>query len=540
MAELLVFNDEDELLCVASSETEESLHFWDAIFTESLNELSSFEFSCAPKHEDSQHIVNGNQVAFLDKDGFFRLFRITHVENEVRGLVGQIDAWCDDALFDLASNVLRDIRLRNVALRFALERALSGQTRWKIGEVAPFGNESTHFFYISSLEALKNILDVWNVDFRSRVEIDRNRIVGRYVDLIRRGSDTGLTMEVGHNIDELRLRIETAHICTLLYGRGSGIPIFDEDGEATGGFTRRIMFTDLVATEATHGFVKPRGQPYLVDNEARELHGLVNPETGRREHLEGIHLEGTEEDPDRLMRRTWNALQSLNKPHYQAKCLIALLAELLGGEYAHERIRLGDMIRLADHETFTTPKLLESRLRKYSYDLTDLTDGRVELANFRDLDTNSRRISAVEAELNVGTWTQPPVVGPGNMANATPQQVRGLTAWGGFSQIHVAWQSQGLLVSHFELHGSEVEDFEPSDVNLIYRGAMNAFVHHVEPNMRWHYCCRAVNHHGVAGDWSERIYAQSENTRTVEDLESELDELRQLLEQLLDDPDRGR
>ena len=526
MAELLIFNDRDELLCVASSETGESLHFWDAPFTESLSDISTLKFTCEPDHKDTQFIENKNQVAFMDKDDIFRLTTITHVENEVQGVTGQIDVWCDDGIFDLASNILTDIRLRDVTPAFALERALSGQTRWRVGNVAPLSNNTTSFFYISSLEAIKKIQEVWDVDLRARVEVSGNRIVGRFVDLVRRGTDTGLTMEVGRNISDLRLRIETAHICTLLYGRGSGIPGYNMDtGEATGGYTRRIMFTDLVATEATHGFAKPRGQPFLVDDDARELYGLVNPATGIREHLEGVHVESTEEDPDRLMRRTWDVLQSKNKPHYQAMSRILNLAELLGEEYAHEQVGLGDMIRLADHETFAKPILLESRIRMYSYNLVDHTDGRVELANFYALDTNSRRISNIEAELDSGSWTQPSSIGPGNIANVTPRQVKGLVARGGFSQINLTWEAQGILVRDFELHGSEVEGFTPNDFNLIYRGDANIFVHQVEPNRRWHYICRAVNQHGVPGAWSERVYAQTENTRRAEEIEEIVERL---------------
>ena len=521
MAELLIFNDADDLLCIASNDAEKTLWFRDARFTEKINELSTLEFCCEPDHEDSPYIDYGNQVAFLDKDGFFRLFRITNVEYEVTGNDVQIKALCDDAIFDLESNILEDIRPQNASLRFALERALSGQTRWQVGEVTYLGQNSTNYHYISSLEAIEKCLEIWAAELRVRVEISGSRITGRFVDAISRGSDTGLVMEVEHNIEGLSLQVETAHICTLVYGRGSGIP------SENGGWSRRIMFNDLVATMASHGFVKPRGQPFLVDEEARELYGLAGP-TGQRAHLEGVFIDNSEEDPDALMRKTWKFLQENNKPHYLARGDVIPLAELLGEDYAHEQLRLGDVIRLADHESFTRALLLSSRVTEYAYNLADYTDATVALTNFRNLDTNSSRLSNIETGLNNGMWQRPPVVGPGNIANITPEQVTGFKAFGGFGQIHLMWNHQGMLVRDFELHGSEVEDFIPDDSNIIYRGAVAAFSHNVNPNRRWYYRCRAVNYHNVRGEWSIQVHAQTANTFGLDQLEEKLEELNEV------------
>lgn len=49
------------------------MSLWSAPFKELLNQGTTFEFTAAGNHEDSQNIVAENQVAFMDKDGFFRL-----------------------------------------------------------------------------------------------------------------------------------------------------------------------------------------------------------------------------------------------------------------------------------------------------------------------------------------------------------------------------------------------------------------------------------------------------------------------------------
>lgn len=525
MTDLLIFNDADDLLCALSNNSEKSLVFWDADFAENLNQASFLDFNCRPKHGDSRHIEVGNQVAFKDKDGFFRLFRIESTEKEINRQGEYIKARCEDAVLELATNILTDIRPQNVTMRFALERALSGQARWEVGEVADLGVASTNYFYISSIEAVERCLKAWGAELRVRIETDGRRITRRLVDAVSRGRDTGLQMEVGHNVDGLSLTVETGHVRTLMYGRGAGIPMYDDSGTATGGYSRSIMFTDLVATNASHGFVKPRGQPYLVDNNSRELYGLINPQTGQREHLEGVYENGTVDDADTLMLLTWEHLQHNNRPHYHAICDLVLLAELLGEDYDHEQLRLGDVVRLVDHETFTTPITIETRVIGITYDVANPDNATVEMGDFRNLYSDSERLNNIEYGLNNGMWQRPPVIGPGNIANRTPQQVTGFEAFGGFSQIHLMWNHQGLLVRDFELHGSEVEGFMPGDSNLIYRGAVAAFSHQVEPNRRWYYRCRAVNYHDVRGPWSIEVNAQTANTFGLDQLEGTLNTL---------------
>lgn len=529
MADLLFFNDSDELTAIASNETEDSLHYWDAHFSEKINQASNFEFSCLQDHVDSPFIEEGHQVAFLDKDGFFRLFKMANVDLEVNDQGEYIKVRCEDAVLDLTKNILRDLRPQNVTLQTALQQALSGQNRWQVGQVGSFGNRSTNFYYTSSIEAVGKCLEIWDAELRVRVEVKDNKITGRFIDAIKRGNDTGLLLEVGHNINGLTLTVETGHIRSLLYGRGSGVALYDEEsGEATGGYSRRIMFDDLIATNSTHGFSKPRGQAYLVDEEARALYGLIDPVTGRRTHLEGVFESSSQEDPDLLMRETWEALMQNNHPWYFASCNIALLSELLGSEFDHEQLRIGDTIRLADNDSFNSPLRIESRVIGFTYDLADSESADVEMGNFKNLYSEDDRLNKIEDGLNNGNWSRPPVVGPGNIANVRPGPITNFEAFSGFSQIHLFWDMQSLIVRDYEIHGSEVQGFVPSPSNLIARTNVNAFSHTVEANRRWYYRVRAVNHHEVAGSWSPEVYGQTANTRELDELEEQLDDLNNI------------
>ena len=531
--DLMIFNAQDVLLCILTNESSKSLNYWDAPYTEELNNASVFDFKCMPDHEDSKHIVGGNQVVFADRDGILKLFEIKTITNVVDGLNEYIQARCVDSVVELGGNVLEDIRPQNVTLEFALGRALTGQSKWRVGNVMDLGIKSTNFFYISSLEAVANCLETWGAELTTRIEVEDGRITGRYIDASIRGEDTGLLMEVGHNINGLTFTVETSHIKTLLYGRGGGVAIYDEEGEATGGYSRRIMFTDLVATHASHGFVKPAGQPFLYDDNARELYGIMNPDTGRREHREGTFENGSITIEDNLMRATWQRLQEINRPFYHASCNLIAMREVFGSEFDHEQIRLGDKVRLVDHETFTQPILTDTRVISITYDIAESDNINVELGDHRNLYSDDARITRIENGLNNGAWNVvPPIVGEGT-PNRPPQAITGFRATGGFGQIHLFWDFQSIFnVGFYELHGSRSNNFTPSETTLIYRGGVSAFSHSVEPNQRWHYRVRAVNHHGTSGAWSNQVYAQTTNTRALDQLEDALNDLDNALELL--------
>lgn len=532
MTDLLIFDEKDELLAVASNEADSALKFWNADFEEALNNGSTFEFSAEPLHENSQHIMELNQVAFLDKDGHFRLFRIFEVESVSDRNGAYIRAICEDSALELKRNILTDIRPQNVTLRFALERALSGQTRWQVGEVADLGLNSTNFFYKDTITAIARCLEVWRAELRIRVEIDGNRIIGRYIDAISRGRDTGLVLN--HNVENMLFRVETDHIRTLLYGRGASIPIYDDEtGEATGGYSRRVMFGDAVGTVNQHGFDKPRGQLFVEDRVARELYGLIDA-NGNRQHLQGVFESGFQDEPEYLMVETWEQLQVINKPHYYAKVSMVDLSNLLGEEFNHEQLRLGDVIRLVDQDSFTRPVMIETRVVSYRYDITDPFIAQVELGNHRDLYSNDQRIRDIEDNLNNGSWNRPPLINEDNII-APVVPITGFEARGLHSSVMLAWDNQRLGIT-YELHASEVQGFAPTQANLIFRGVGNGFHHtsdHMQANQQWYYRVRATNSRGNISDWSNEVMAQT--VRIIapdiffgEDIARELYELSQI------------
>ncbi|WP_429974968.1 phage tail spike protein [Enterococcus sp. DIV0840c] len=121
--------------------------------------------------------------------------------------------------------------------------------------------------------------------------------------------------------------------------------------------------------------------------------------------------------------------------------------------------------------------------------------------------------------------SRPPIIGPGNIANVRPGTITNLVAYGGFSQVLLHWDMQGLIVREYEIYGSQEKGFVPGPSNLLEKTNVNAYSHGTETKLQWYYRVRAVNHHDVAGPFSAEVFGQTANTKDLDELEGILDDL---------------
>ncbi|MCL1949762.1 MAG: phage tail protein, partial [Turicibacter sp.] len=569
MADLFIFDNHDRLVQVLSNVSQGAPPFWEARYKQILSDMSTFEFLTEAKVD----VPAGHQVAFSDKDGMFRLFEITERVRNVGHTGVDTQYYCQDAMHDLAQNYIMDRRPQNVTLRQAAEVALEGQSRWQLGQVMDLGLNSTNYYRESSLSALSKLVERWGAEIRPRVEVSNGRIVGRFIDLVRIGTDTGLVLEVGHDVEGMEFSVTTDHIRTRMYGQGASLSIYDENGVPTGGNTRLIMFEDVQALPGD-GFSKPLGQLFVEDEQARQKFGLVV--NGQRQHREGMFSDGTIQDGRELMLRTWEHLQSNSHPHYHVQLTVVDLSLLEGEDFSHRRLSIGDMVRLVDHETFGETIAVESRVYSYEYDLADGTRAVIELGNFRDLYDNPE-LRNVQREV-AAIRDRPALPSDGTNIIAPVAPITNFQATGLFASILLGWDSQRLGVQ-FELHASQVQGFLPGPFSLIYRGPVNMFTHAsatpvgspgaappptvgnpapipppgmgipgpINPpglgipgnpimtfnapatatggpreNQTWYYRVRAVNNAGLASAWSPEVSGQTANTVALDELESSL------------------
>ncbi len=505
MSDLLIFDPHDNLVAILSNEAEEACAFWNAPFKEVVNNGSTFEFITQGDHEDSQYIVAENQVAFMDKDGYFRLFVIKEPDRTDGQDGPVIHAICERAVNELNDEIIEDVRPSNITLKDAQTRTLAG-TRWKPGITAELGLNSINYYYINVTEAIEMNINTWGGEFRDRIEFDGNRITGRFIDILaRRGADTGKIWEMDKDIISVSHKVQS-YPKTALYGRGASIET------ENGGFTRRISFASIEWKKASGDPVdKPLGQEWVGDPEALEQFGRFNSD-GTIRHRKGVYENSEQSDPELLLQETWGALQQAKRQIENFEMDVFLLEEITG--YEHEKVRLGDTTFAIDR-SFANPIEVEERVISFEYDVVDPDNsGVVELGQYIPLfDDTDERIDKIEARLNdrSGSWDkveQP--ISDSDFPDTVPAQPINVEATGLFKTIVLDWElDMATYIASYEVYGSQVAGFTPDASNLVYRGKTSGFAFKAETDQQWYFKIRAINTHGTPSEFSQEVMAQT-------------------------------
>jgi phage minor structural protein len=505
LPDLLIFDPHDNLLATLSNEAEKACSFWSAPFKEVVNNGSSFEFTAAGDHEDSKYIVAENQVAFMDKDGYFRLFVIKEPDrtDDQNGPV--IRALCEPAVNELNDEIIEDVRPYNTTLQDAQTRTLAG-TRWKSGITAELGLKSTNYYYISVAEAIEKNINTWGGEFRDRIEFDGNKITGRYIDILpRRGADTGKIWEMDKDIISVSHKVQS-YPKTALYGRGASLET------ENGGFTRRISFASVEWKKAAGDPVdKPLGQEWVGDPGALQQFGRLNSD-GKLRHRKGVYENSEQSDPKLLLQETWEALQQAKRQIENFEMDVFLLEEITG--YEHEKVRLGDTTFAIDR-SFANPIEIEERVISFEYDVADPDNsGVVELGQYIPLfDDTDERIEKIEAKLNdrSGIWdkVEKPIT-DSDFPDTVPAQPINVEATGLFKTIVLDWElDMATYIASYEVYASQVSGFTPDSSNLVYRGKTSGFAFKAETDQQWYFRIRAINTHGTPSEFSQEVMAQT-------------------------------
>jgi phage minor structural protein len=503
--DLLIFDPHDNLVAILSNDAEKACPFWSAPFKEVVNNSSSFEFTAAGDHEDSKYIVAENQVSFMDKDGYFRLFVIKEPDRTDDQGGPVIRALCEPAVNELNDEIIEDVRPYNTTLQDAQTRTLAG-TRWKPGITAELGLNSTNYYYISVAEAIEKNINTWGGEFRDRIEFDGNKITGRYVDILpRRGVDTGKIWEMDKDIISVSHKVQS-YPKTALYGRGASLET------ENGGFTRRISFASVEWKKAAGDPVdKPLGQEWVGDPDALQQFGRLNSD-GTLRHRKGRYENSEQSDPELLLLETWEALQQARRQIENFEMDVFLLEEITG--YEHEKVRLGDTTFAIDR-SFANPIEVEERVISFEYDFADPDNsGVVELGKYIPLfDDTDERIDKIEAKLNdrSGIWdkVEKPIT-DSDFPDTVPAQPINVEATGLFKTIVLDWElDMATYIASYEVYASQVTGFTPDASNLVYRGKTSGFAFKAETDQQWYFRIRAINTHGTPSEFSQEVVAQT-------------------------------
>ena len=307
-------------------------------------------------------------------------------------------AYCTGSIAELSRTYIEDKRNRNANAKACLAKALEG-TRWAVGTVETgtiTGTADLSFYHCTVLEAVQKTADTYGLEVQTEYQPDPtgNQIGQRIIHLLEHRGSTSTTkrFEYGKDLAQIKRDIDSGDVITRLYGWGKGIEQTNEEGEATGGYSRKISFADV-----------NNGKPYIQDDNALANWGIVGAD-GTKHHSEASADFPDCEDPKELLNLTKAALKTRTTPVVSYTADVTALGQ---AGYDPEGTDVGDSVQIID-TSFTTPLRLEGRILQIEEDLAgSLADTKITLGNIRQ--TYTQRMAAQQQALdklvsNSGAW----------------------------------------------------------------------------------------------------------------------------------------
>ena len=368
---IYLFNQTEELIDVID---EASL----ADFTHTI-ELNTFDRASfeLPIDYKPNIIKEAQFFGFQSRDNAFCLFRISGKSRDLGLTIQGIDR----AESDLHSFVIEDKRPRGTA-DLVLGGILEG-TGYQLGNVDGLTRTGKmSFYYISVRQALVKIIESYACEFKVRYTFVENKIIGRYIDLSQRfGHATGHQFEYGSNILNVTHEESSDEVVTALIGLGKGEQSTDENGEATGGYGRRIQFKEVDWSVARGDLVdKPAGQNYVTNESAKNIYGLH--QNGVIKHRFAVYTNEDIEDPVELLKATYKELQRLSVPIVTFKANLLDLANAIEND-----IWIGDSVGIVRDQIGIS---FEARIHKLTIDKLDNNRSVAELGDYQTLQAKDR------------------------------------------------------------------------------------------------------------------------------------------------------
>lgn len=241
----------------------------------------------------------------------------------------------------------------------ALAKALEG-TRWSVGQCDE-GSGTYSVYHQSSLASVSDIANAYKMEAKPVIQLsaDGNSIAKRSVCLVKRlgRASTALRLDYGSRLSGIDRVLSADDVVTRLYCYGKGVQTTDDDGNATGGYSRKITFADING-----------GKEYIQDDSLLEVWGVPGPD-GSLVHTEGIFEDGDCEDKAVLLAEGRAALAERSKPIVSYEGTVEALGR---AGFDANACDLGDSLQMVD-TTFPKPLRLSGRVLEIVEDL--LGDG---------------------------------------------------------------------------------------------------------------------------------------------------------------------
>ena len=300
---LFLFNNDEKLIGTVNP--------LEGIQNEEINKIQTIE--CTVVY--SELIEKASYIGHKDysDNRIFHLYKIDHVTKtsttDVK-IVG-VHTFFDDMESD---GYVKDFRPTNRELVGVLTTILDG-SRWQLGTINIQRRYTGNFYYVTRKEAISKLIEATQIEIKPRLEFNRGKITGRYLDVFARlGARNGKVFVHGRDLLTVSEKKSQGAIYTAVVGRGKG------EETDTGGYGRRITFKDVVWRKSSGNPVdKPEGQEYVEIPAMTELYGF---EKGTKPRIKIVEFQD-ETDKEKLLRLSYEWLErnSRIQVEYSAKVL---------------------------------------------------------------------------------------------------------------------------------------------------------------------------------------------------------------------------
>ncbi|AJE06528.1 Phage minor structural protein [Bifidobacterium adolescentis] len=333
-------------------------------------------------------INKDERIIFRDSMGRWGEYICRYPETERSSGEPTTTAYCSGSVCELSKIYIEDRRNRSATAEACLAKALDG-TKWKVGTVQAglTAHQADLAFYHEFVsDALQDICDTFGLELQTRIEVEGSTVKARYIDLLEQRGDAESTrrFEYRKDLPSIKRTVDSDNIITRLWCWGKGVEQTDENGEATGGYSRKIGISDV-----------NDGKPY-IDADASTLAqwGIIGAD-GKIHPAEGSYEDGDIDDPAKLLAAGKAYLAKTCKPSVSYTATVATLGR---AGFDPEGVDVGDSVQIID-SAFTPTLRLEGRVLKIEEDLIGtLADTTLTLGNITQ--SYTQRMAAQKQQLD--------------------------------------------------------------------------------------------------------------------------------------------
>ena len=374
---IYLFNDVKEL-----TGTVRNNHILNLLYEREKNGIYSVSAEIPVTYNDQGTIYNYNKkiqksdfLGHYDKEGRFQLHKIAAVDIENGSIIVKgIHIFFDEAK---AGAIIKDRRFVNREIIDGARVAFES-IGWSVADFDVSVGKTYNFYNVTPLEARQILVETFGFEFDYWLDFDGKKVTNRHVAVKEKiGEKTSKRYTYGHNVLNIRAEQDYSEIYTAVIGRGKG-----EEIEETGGYGRRIEYTDVVWSKPSKPLNKPAGTRVLEDPNATQLFGYK--ENGVVKPRIKVEVFSDIESPTELIQASYDWLMDNNVP----KAVFSL------------KVADGDGLNLGDevYVIYRDIDLVKSaRVEKV---IDDLVSGNrdVEFGDTAYFDTD-RRLSGLRSDL---------------------------------------------------------------------------------------------------------------------------------------------